>query len=66
MGIQKQQDRKLSQLGAVSVKKQLKVATARCQMSGSDRAFYRNAEEEGVPGGWQAGEAFFELLRDNL
>lgn len=48
------------------MKRQLKVATARCQMSGSNRAFYRNAEEEGILGGWRAGEAFLEELRDDL
>ena len=61
VGIQKQRDTKLGQLGVAGMKSQPKVATARCQGSGSDRVFYRNMEEEGVPGGWWALEAFSEL-----
>ena len=50
-----------SETGAAGVKSQPKVPTARAQGSGSDRAFHWNTGEEGVPGGWWAGEAFFEL-----
>ena len=61
MGSRNSETRKLGQLGVAGMKSQPKVATARCQGSGSDRAFYRNTEEECVPGGWWALEAFSEL-----
>lgn len=48
------------------MKKQLKLATARCPVRGTDRAFYGNAEEDGTPGDWWAGEAFSEELRGDL
>lgn len=48
------------------MKKQLKVATARCPVSGADKAFCGNSEEKGVLGGWWAGEAFSEELRGDL
>lgn len=48
----------LSQLGEASVKKQLKLATARCPVRGTDRAFYSNAEEDGIPGDVGRGGIF--------